>query len=75
VGNKFLSDKDANLDSMKELLDRLKAYLDSMSDRVEITINAHPDLKSGVVRELTVALESPPFRGRIRQKYIGTSEK
>ena len=75
VGNKILSDKDANLDSMEELLARLRAYLETTNDRVEVTINAHPDLKTKVSRELTVALESPPFRGRIRQKYIGTSEK
>jgi biopolymer transport protein ExbD len=75
VGNKILSDKDANLESMDELLARLKVYMETLTDRVEVTINAHPDLKSGVVRELTIALESPPFRGRIRQKFIGTSEK
>jgi biopolymer transport protein ExbD len=75
VGNKILSDKDANLDTMEELLARLRAYLETTNDRVEVTINAHPDLKTKVSRELTVALESPPFRGRIRQKYIGTSEK
>ncbi len=75
VGNKILSDKDANLESMGELLARLKVYMETLSDRIEVTINAHPDLKSGIVRELTAALESPPYRNHIRQKYIGTSEK
>jgi biopolymer transport protein ExbD len=74
VGNKFKSDKDANLATMKELLDRLKEYLDT-SERVEVAINAHPDVKSGLVRELLAALESPPFRGRIVQKFYGVSEK
>ena len=43
--------------------------------RVEVTINAHPDVKSGLVRDLMGALESEPFRSRIVQKYIGVSEK
>jgi biopolymer transport protein ExbD len=75
VGNKLLSDKDANLQTMDELLARLQEHLDKTSGRVEVTINAHPDVKSGLVRDLTARLEVPPFRGRIVQKFIGVSEK
>jgi biopolymer transport protein ExbD len=75
VGNKVLSDKDANLGTMDELLERLRDHLSKTSDPVEVTINAHPDLKSGLVRELMAQLEGPPFRGQIVQKYYGVSEK
>jgi biopolymer transport protein ExbD len=78
VGNKFPDPtKDTNLSSMDELLARLKEYIDKLrpGERVEVTINAHPDVKSGLVRDLTGRLESESFRGRISQKYIGVSEK
>ncbi len=75
VGNKVLDDKDTNLRTPDELLSRLKEHLDKISNRVEVTINAHPDSKSGLVRELMAKLESEPFRGRIVQKYYGVSEK
>jgi hypothetical protein len=61
--------------SIDQLLARLRTYLDQKSGIVEVTINAHPDVKSGLVRDLTAALESPPYKGRIRQKYIGVSER
>ncbi|HEY7423084.1 MAG TPA: biopolymer transporter ExbD [Gemmataceae bacterium] len=75
VGNRVLDDKDAKLGTIDELLERLREHLDKASGRVEVTINAHPDVKSGLVRELTAKLEVPPFRERIIQKYIGVSEK
>jgi biopolymer transport protein ExbD len=75
VGNQIRDDKDRDLQSVDELLSRLKAHLDKTRERVEVTINAHPDVKSGLVRDLTAALESEPFRGRILQKFLGVSEK
>ncbi|MHB1423364.1 MAG: ExbD/TolR family protein [Gemmataceae bacterium] len=75
VGNKFLDEKDSDFPTMDEMLKRLQAYLEALPNRVELTINAHPDVKSGLVRELTARLESEPFRGRIINKYIGVSEK
>lgn len=76
VGNKYLDPtKDENIPTMDELLARLKEYIDKLPNRVEVTINAHPDVKSGLVRDLMARLESEPFRGRILQKYIGVSEK
>jgi biopolymer transport protein ExbD len=80
IGNKILSDKDknkyANLRTMDELLERLRDHLSRTSGPVEVTINAHPDVKSGLVRELMANLEEyPEFRSRIVQKYYGVSEK
>lgn len=77
VGGQNLSKDDADLHSMNDLLDRLRQFLErgETPPRVEVTINAHPDVKSGLVRELTARLESPPFRGRIEQKFLGVSEK
>jgi len=46
-----------------ELLDRLEQLLKS-KEKVELTIDAHPEVKSGDVRQLTVELEQPRFKGR-----------
>ncbi len=75
VGSKFLDPKDDGLATMDELLNRLRDYLDKLPNDVDVTINAHPDVKSGLVRELIARLEYDPFRKRILQKYIGVSEK
>lgn len=75
VGNKYLTEGDSEFSSLDAMLKRLQEHLESLPNRVEVTINAHPDVKSGLVRELTARLESEPFRGRIINKYIGVSEK
>lgn len=76
VGKKFLDkDKDSNLATMDEMLSRLQEYLNSQRSRVEVTINAHPDVKSGLVRDLTARLSSEPFRSRILGKFYGVSGK
>jgi biopolymer transport protein ExbD len=75
VGNKYLDPKDSNLASMDEMLSRLQEHVEKLPNRVEVTINAHPDVKSGLVRDLTARLESEPFRSRVMQKFIGVSEK
>jgi hypothetical protein len=64
-----------NLKSVDELLSRLKAFLDERPlRRVEVSINAHPDAKAGLVRDLTARLQAEPFRSRITKKFIGVSE-
>lgn len=76
VANKFLDPKqDSNLATMDEMLDRLQEYINQQNERVEVTINAHPEVKSGLVRDLMSRLESGPFRNRIVQKYYGVTEK
>jgi biopolymer transport protein ExbD len=78
VGNKFPDpEKDSHLATMNEMLGRLQEYLEKLpnGERIEVSINAHPDVKSGLTRELMARLESEPFRGRIIQKYFGVSDK
>lgn len=75
VNNRTLDERDGNLQTMEDLLNRLRAYLDEHQGNFDLTINAHLDLKSGIAGELTAALEKPPFRGRIKQKFVGVSEK
>ncbi len=77
VGNHFLDPKDNDLESLDEMLNRLKEYLDSHKEegKVEVTINAHGDVKTGVTRQLITRLEYEPFRSRLIQKYYGVSEK
>jgi biopolymer transport protein ExbD len=75
IGNNSPTKENSNLRTRDELLSRLKTYLDGTTGPVEVTINAHRDVKSGLVRDLTAALESEPFRSRIAGKYLGTAEK
>jgi biopolymer transport protein ExbD len=73
IGDHAVEGKDPA--SLDELLDRLRQHLDKTPGPIEVSINANPDLKAGVVRELITALEYEPFRSRIHQKLIGVSEK
>jgi biopolymer transport protein ExbD len=66
--------EDRDIRSRKELLDRLGKFLKDKG-RVELTINAHKEVQSGLVRQLTVELETGPWREKITQKFIGTSER
>jgi hypothetical protein len=76
VGSNPPTADEKHLTSMQELLDHLQARLNKMpGERVEVSINAEPDVKAGVVRDLTAKLEYPPFRDRIKKKFIGVSEK
>ena len=75
VGNKYLDEKDSNLRTMEEMLARLQIYLERLPNRVEVSINIHPDVKSGVGRDLMARLESEPFHSHILQKFYGVSEK
>ncbi|HEY7326725.1 MAG TPA: biopolymer transporter ExbD [Gemmataceae bacterium] len=75
VGGRFLDkDKDSNLQTMDEMLGRLQEYMKDQRERVEVTVNAHPDVKSGLVRDLIARLESEPFRSRVSRKSIGVSD-
>jgi hypothetical protein len=41
----------------------------------EVTINAHQDVQSGLVRRLTADLARGPFRGKVARVLIGVNEK
>jgi biopolymer transport protein ExbD len=63
-----------NLATRQEMLDRLKDLL-ANKQQVDLTIYANPEVPSGDVRDLTVALEQTPFRTKIVHKYTGVSDK
>jgi hypothetical protein len=67
--------KDKDLQSVDDLFVRLQDYLQDHPGPVEVSINAHPDVKAKVVRDITARLEVPPFRDRVIKKFIGVSEK
>jgi biopolymer transport protein ExbD len=75
VGNKPPAAEDRELRSQDELLGRLRDLLERVPGRVEVSINAHKDVKSGVVRDLTAALGRPELRRHIEDKFIGVSQK
>lgn len=75
VGGQFLDrENDSNLQTMDEMLARLQEYLKDKPERVEVSINAHPDVKAGLTRDLMARLENEPFRSRILKKYFGVSD-
>ena len=63
-----------DLATRQEMLDKLTTLL-ANKGQVDLTIYANPDVPSGDVRDLTVALEQPPFRTKIVHKYTGVSDK
>jgi biopolymer transport protein ExbD len=75
VGNKAPAKEDQGLRTQQDLLERLKDLLGRVPGRVEVSINAHKDVKSGVVRDLTAELSKPELRRHIDDKYIGVSQK
>jgi biopolymer transport protein ExbD len=67
--------EDKNIKTQAELLDHLRQLLKTRG-RSRISINAEPEVKSGIVRELTAALETDgDFRNLIEKKFIGVSER
>jgi biopolymer transport protein ExbD len=74
-GTKPPEEGNRDLQTREELLQRLDELLAKRPGKVEVTINAHKDVKSGLVRQMTVQLEQPPRRARIIDKYTGVSER
>lgn len=67
--------EDRNLRTREELLQRLDAKLAGSDVRFEVTINAHKDVQSGLVRDLTVELDKAGRRVKIAERYIGVTEE
>ncbi len=65
---------DDNLGSISSAVARLKLKLDELSSASKVTIRAHEDVESGVVRDLTVQLTKLGV-AKVEQKFIAVSEK
>jgi biopolymer transport protein ExbD len=75
TGNKPpADDKHRNIRAYDELLARLKEMLAGVGS-TEVTINAHKDVRSGLVRQLTADLGKQPFRMKVSRVLIGVNEK
>jgi biopolymer transport protein ExbD len=74
-GSKPPEEGDAEIQTREKLLERLDELLKQKTGPVEVTINAHKDVKSGLVRQITVDLEHPSRRGKIIDKFTGVSER
>ncbi len=66
-------DDDKDLKSVDALVDRFRAFLNEHPGQFEVSIDAHPDVKAGIVRDLLVKLEYEPFKSRI-VKFYGVRE-
>jgi biopolymer transport protein ExbD len=67
--------EDRDIRSKAELLKRLKERLDRQSRPIEVTINANKDIEDGIVLDLAVDLCKEPYRGKIKSKFTGVTEK
>jgi biopolymer transport protein ExbD len=65
---------DRDLATQGDLLQHLQTLLAGRRD-IDLTINARPDVKTGDVRQLTVALSQEPYRSEIGALYTGVSDK
>jgi biopolymer transport protein ExbD len=75
VGSSPPEPGEAQLKDDDALMARLRQRLEKPGDSVDVSINAHPDLRAGVVRRLLAKVEAATdLRGRIRKKYLGVSE-
>jgi biopolymer transport protein ExbD len=66
-------EEDRDIQDFQRLMQRIQARLPA-SGQVELTINAHKDVKSKYTRELLVELRKEPYRSKIRVNYYGTTE-
>jgi biopolymer transport protein ExbD len=71
--NQFAAE-DSELRSVSEALSHLDTILRGRGSS-QVVINAHKDLKAGVVRDLITELERKSRRDKIREIRIGVSEK
>jgi biopolymer transport protein ExbD len=74
-GDKAAAGEDRDLHSLQEVEQRLLEFLANKRGKVEISIDAHPDVESGLVRDLTLMLQKPVFARKIEKKYIGVKER
>jgi biopolymer transport protein ExbD len=75
VGDAAPAANDSNIHSREIMLEHLDALLAERQGPVEVTINAHEDCESGLVRRITADLASPPRRDKILRKFTGVTEK
>jgi len=65
--------EDRDLFSPTEVIERVKAKILARNGQVDITIRADENVKSGIVRELTVLL-GKLTSGKIKNKFVAVSE-
>jgi biopolymer transport protein ExbD len=76
MGNALSSDpNDQNIETVGEALERLKVILDNNRDPVQVTINAHTDVRATVLLQIMIALDKPPLRNKITHVYRGVTGK
>jgi biopolymer transport protein ExbD len=61
--------------SQEEMLAKLQEILAKQSGPAEVTINAHPDIRSGVVRQVLAVLGSNRFKARVSETFYGVSQE
>lgn len=75
VGDRPAEENERDLNSVQEVLERLRGRLLKSPEQVELVINADKALKARVARDLLLALRVEPFRSKIRVNYYGVSDK
>jgi biopolymer transport protein ExbD len=70
------SDKpeDQNILTVGEALDRFGILLAKNDQPVDVIINAHKDVRGSVLMQMTLALEKPPFRQKVKKIRRGVTD-
>ncbi len=67
------AEDDKDIEDFVRLMERIRHHLPAKG-QVELTINAHKNVRSKVPRDLLAELAREPYRSKIRVNYYGVSE-
>jgi biopolymer transport protein ExbD len=69
------SPEDQNLQTVGEALDRFALMLAKNQEPVDVTINAHEDVRASVLLQITLALQKPPLKQKVKTIRRGVTDK
>jgi biopolymer transport protein ExbD len=69
------SPEDQNLQTVGEALDRFALMLAKNKEPVDVTINAHEDVRASVLLQIALALQRPPLKLKVKTIRRGVTDK
>jgi biopolymer transport protein ExbD len=69
------SPEDQNLQTVGEALDRFALMLAKNKEPVDVTINAHEDVRASVLLQITLALQKAPLKQKVKTIRRGVTDK
>jgi biopolymer transport protein ExbD len=66
--------EDQNIQTVGEALDRFGVLLANNDRPVDVIINAHKDVRASVLLQITLALEKPPLKQKVKRTRRGVTD-